>query len=254
MRVEVALTQHLVRDMHPGGVPGDVAAVVIDLLRFSSTTCAALAAGATAVHPVAGPEPARARARQLGAVLGGERECLPPPGFDLGNSPADYDAAAVGGRPVVLCTTNGSRAVEAVAGAGRVLIGALVNAEATARALVEGGAEHVLLVCCGSRDRVALDDVAAAGCLAGSLALMAGAEPDDGARTAVAVFDTWRHDLGGLLARSLSGRRLAAAGLQRDLEFCRGVDTVPLVVELRADRFVRADGGADVGADGGPRA
>ena len=253
MRVEVALTQHLVADMHPGGVPGDTAAVVIDLLRFSSTTCAALAAGARGVYPVADVEAARARAAAFGApgggasgrgaVLGGERDCLPPPGFDLGNSPGDYTAEVVGGRPVVLCTTNGSRAVAAVRGAAVVLCGALLNAEATARALVAGGAGRVLLVCSGSRDRVALDDVAAAGCLAGSLALMAGAEPDDGARTAVAVFDAWRHDLAGMLARSVSGRRLAAVGLQRDLEFCGGVDTVPLVAQLEDDRFVRADRG-----------
>ena len=88
---------------------------------------------------------------------------------------------------------------------------------------------------------MALDDVAAAGCLAGSLALMAGAEPDDGARTAVAVFDAWRHDLPGLLRRSISGRRLAAVGLEADLEFCARVDTVPLVAALRTDRFVRAE-------------
>jgi phosphosulfolactate phosphohydrolase-like enzyme len=75
--------------------------------------------------------------------------------------------------------------------------------------------------------------------VAGSLALMAGAEPADGARVALALFDAWKHDLPGLLARSISGRRLIGIGLGDDVAYCARVDTVPVVAELDGDGVFR---------------
>ena len=68
-------------------------AVVIDVVRASTTIVTALAHGARAVLPVATPDEAIARARAWtdgGALLGGERGGSPPPGFECGNSPAEY--------------------------------------------------------------------------------------------------------------------------------------------------------------------
>ncbi len=217
--------------MRPQGVGPDESVAVIDVLRFSSTVAHALSVGCEGVTPMGEIEPARQRARQLGALLGGEREGLPPEGFDLGNSPESYTAETCGGRPLVMTTTNGTRAVAAVPGAARVLCASLVSAEASARALAEAG-DDVILLCAGTRGEVAADDVAAAGCLAGSLALMAAATPGDGARTAIALFDAWKHDLLGLLRRSRSGRRLAGIGLDADLVFCSRVDALPVVATL----------------------
>jgi 2-phosphosulfolactate phosphatase len=216
--------------------------VVIDVLRAASTIVSALGAGATGVLPQGGVDEARARARADGALLGGEREGLAPPGFDLGNSPRDYDAARCAGRLVVLSTTNGTQAVLAARGSRRVLAAGLLNVEATARALAAGGAQDVLLLCSGSRGEVAADDVAAAGCLAGHLLLLAAAQPSDAARVALALFDAWKHDLPGLLARSLSGRRLARIGLTRDIEDCARIDSLPLVAALDRDGVFRKSG------------
>ena len=228
MKVEVAFTLAATpADLGPGD-----AAVVLDVVRATSTIAHALAAGATAVHPLADVEQARAFAAERGALLAGERGGLPPVGFDLGNSPREMTAEAVGQRELVLTTTNGTAAVQRCRSAGLVLAGSLVNSEATARALAERQVERVVLVCAGSGGEVAADDVAGAGCLMGSLALLAAAEPDDAARIAAAFFDTWRHDLVGLLARSLSGRKLAAVGLADDLPVCARVDAVDIAVGL----------------------
>jgi 2-phosphosulfolactate phosphatase len=243
VRVDVALT--------PALAPADLAGlhvVVIDVLRATSTIVTALAAGADGVRPEAELLTAAAVARASGALLGGERGGLAPPGFDLGNSPAHYDRAACAGREVVLCTTNGTRAVASVRGALRVLSGSLLNAEATAAALAEAGAERVLLVCAGSRGCVSVEDTAAAGCIAGSLALQAGAAFGDGGRLAVALFDAWRHDLPGLLRRGEAGGRLAAVGLSADVEHCARVDSVPRAVALDRDGVFRELPGADAGS------
>ena len=240
MRVDVVFSAEQVAAT--GGGVGGSHVVVIDVLRATSTIARALAAGCEGVLPVADLEQARSRARALGALLGGEREGLAPPGFDLGNSPRSYEPGSCAGRLVVLSTTNGSRAVEACAGADSVLAGSLLNAEATARALVERRAGRVLLVCAGRRGRVSADDAAAAGCIAGTLALRAAAEFGDAARLAIALFDAWRHDLAGLLSRCEAGRHLAAIGLASDLEDCVHVDSVPVVAERGAGGVFRRGG------------
>lgn len=232
MLLDVALTPALVPDLASGPPDDGLAVVVIDTLRFTSTVISALAAGADGILPVAEEDAARSRAAELGALLGGERDALPLPGFDLGNSPPSYDQSTVAGRLIVMTTTNGTRAVGATAEAGRVLAGCLLNAEVTADELTAADPERVLLLCAGRRGAVAADDLATAGCLAGSLLLMAAAEPTDAARTAIALFDAWKGDLLGLLNRSASGRKLASLGLVADIEFCARVDAVPLVAEL----------------------
>ncbi|MDG2149581.1 MAG: 2-phosphosulfolactate phosphatase [Planctomycetota bacterium] len=237
MRVEVALTQSLVPEVLAPGT----AVVVIDVVRATSVVCCALAAGARGVTPVAGVDESRELAGRTGALLVGERGGLPPDGFDLGNSPGDFTTEICEGREVVLTTTNGTAAVARCQGAARLLGACLLNAEATARSLVDQAHDDVLLVCAGSGGHVAMDDVAAAGCIGGSLALLGGAEPGDGMRVAAAVFDTWKHDLQGLLRRSLSGRKLADVGLATDLLDCARVDTIPVVAELdEAGVFRRA--------------
>lgn len=252
MLVDVAFTLGDV----PRPFPDGVHAVVVDVVRAMTVTAHALSNGADGVRPVADLGAAREAAASSGALLGGERGGLPLAGFDLGNSPGDYDRARCDGRPVVLTTSNGTRAVAAVAGAASVWGAALVNAEATVRGLLaERGAEagdgaprpddtlrpgDVLVVCAGSGDRPAADDLAAAGCLAGSFALRGAAAGTDATRAAVALFDAWKHDLIGLLRRSLSGRKLATIGLAGDLDVCAVVDTAPVAARLDERGVFRA--------------
>ena len=106
---------------------------MIDVLRASTTIVVALARGATAVLPRRSIEEALAAAADHpGAVLGGERGGLKIAGFDLGNSPPEYTADRVAGRPVVITTTNGTLALAACHAAAEVLVGAIVNRAAVA--------------------------------------------------------------------------------------------------------------------------
>ena len=90
--------------------------VVIDAVRASSTIAHAVAAGAKRVIPVDTVEEAWELHRRLERerpLLGGERGGLKIDGFDLGNSPESYTPEAVGGRTVIMTTTNGTRAMRA---------------------------------------------------------------------------------------------------------------------------------------------
>lgn len=141
-------------------------AVVIDVLRASTTIVYALEAGAAQVIPCLEVEDARAAAADLApgeVVLGGERGGVAIDGFDLANSPTDYTPDRVAGRTVVFTTTNGTRAVLQSRLADRVLIGAFANAGAVAAELA--GCERIHLVCAGTRGEYSHDDVLLAGLL-----------------------------------------------------------------------------------------
>ncbi|MBI3836775.1 MAG: 2-phosphosulfolactate phosphatase [Planctomycetia bacterium] len=113
--------------------------VVIDVLRATTTTVYALAVGARAVIPCLSIDGARQRAAAFSvgqAILGGERGGLAIPGFDLGNSPDEYTPGTVGGKTVVLTTTNGTKALLHCQQAAEVLIAAFVNLSAICDVLV----------------------------------------------------------------------------------------------------------------------
>ncbi|PSP75189.1 hypothetical protein BRC86_04055 [Halobacteriales archaeon QS_3_64_16] len=104
-------------------------AVVIDALRASATAIALLESGAKSVVPVAGDGADRFGEEVLKV---GEHHGERIEGFDLGNSPLAVRERAdlFDGEDVVLRTTNGTRCVERVDGAGTVVMGSLLNAEA----------------------------------------------------------------------------------------------------------------------------
>ncbi len=128
-------------------------AVVIDVLRATSTVPTALANGALFALARADVDEAFAERAALeregtAALLGGERGGNKLPGFDAGNSPLEYGPARVGGKAVVLCTTNGSPALEACSRAAALFAASFLNAGATVRRLVRSAAP-VTLVCAG---------------------------------------------------------------------------------------------------------
>ncbi len=132
---------------------------VIDVLRATTSMCAALSSGAKAILPVAATEEALRLAQTLGSddvLLAGERNCTRIEGFHLGNSPLEMTEAAVRGKTLILTTTNGTKALLACQGAAAVYpacAGNLSLAAERAREALERD-EPVLLVCAGREGAV----------------------------------------------------------------------------------------------------
>ncbi len=247
--IDVALTLEEVR-----GIPlAGVSAIVLDVVRASTTIVTALAGGARGVIPVATPDEARARGRDSSAgpvLIGGERGGAPPPGFDCGNSPAEYTPDRVAGRTVVFTTTNGTRALLALAGARRIAVGGFVNATAVAR-WAEAEPGDILLVCSGERGRFCLEDAVCAGLLVSKLAREGASPLTDAARAAWALWDRYRDDLDAMLADAAWAQALVTQGRGADLPLCVALDVHAVVPVLR-------DGALVAGAQiltplGGPR-
>jgi 2-phosphosulfolactate phosphatase len=214
---------------------------MIDVVRASATIVTALARGARAVVPVATPAEALARARDWAGgpvVLGGERGGAPPPGFECGNSPAEYTAERVAGRTVVFTTTNGTRALLALAGAKRVGVAGFVNAAAAVRWLAQGDGA-ALVVCAGESGRFCLEDAACAGLLVEGLrALRPDAPLGDGARAAAALWAHYGADPRAVLADAAWARVLAARGRGADLPLCAALDAFDVVPVARDGEIV----------------
>jgi 2-phosphosulfolactate phosphatase len=170
-------------------------AVVVDVLRATSTIAQALAAGYRRVLCCAEIEEAQALRERLGeGVLAGERRAATIPGFDLGNSPREFLEPR--GDTLILSTTNGTRAiVAAAANAETVLVGSLLNLDAVVRAAGEAGSD-VEVVCAGVEGRFTLDDAYCAG----RIAELLGGERSDAAEAAVRVARSFGSALDGLRA------------------------------------------------------
>ena len=224
--------------------------VVFDILRATSTMVTALGNGAAAVVPVAEiAEALHIRKRQPEVLLAGERDGLRIEGhltggvgFDLGNSPREFTTARVNGRTIAMTTTNGTRALRACARAAEVLVGSFLNLRATAEFIERRNPPHLLLVCSGTLDQAAYEDVLGAGALCDLLwPKYGGGEVADSAHIARRLFRLEQNNLLDAVRQSRNGRRLTAhPDLREDVPFCLQRDLFRLVGEMEKDGVVRS--------------
>lgn len=212
----------------PAGHPRDVA-VVIDVLRMTTTAAALAERGMRRLTIVAGTDDALELSAASGVRLFGERNGLPFPGFDGGNSPVEHLGADYSELSAILCTTNGSKAVEAVQNARHLLLGAIVNARAVARVALELATESVTLVCAGTDGTVSLDDVLGAGCIASEIVT---SRPDvrlsDAAKIALMLASA-PAGIEATLATAHHADVLRDLGFGDDVEFAARASSVNLV-------------------------
>lgn len=210
-------------------------AVVIDVLRATTTIVTALYHGCRSVIPVAEVEEAIEISRNFPAqerVLAGERECVRIDGFDLSNSPLEFTEDRIRDKVVFLTTTNGTRAIQGTE-AETVLIAALANAEATGRYLAQRGQDAVL-VCAGTLGHFSMEDHLAAGAIIHAIREAdPSAELDDLSLASLILYERCdterkRH---ALLGQTRHYRRLRDLGFTKDLDFCLKLNSMPILAE-----------------------
>jgi 2-phosphosulfolactate phosphatase len=223
--------------------------VVVDVLRASSVIVTALYSGCREVVPLLTVEETLKRAGELGAencVTGGERKALKIEGFDLGNSPLEYTPKAVGGKTVLLTTSNGTRALHAGRDARAMIVAGFVNASAAAGFLAESllpGQEggSAAIICAGTCDRLSLDDYCCAGLIIEKLSnrLQRRIRLSDSAVAANEIYRAYRGDLMELMIKTEVYRTIKRHGLEADLEFCLGEDRFDLVPYWNNGRLIK---------------
>ena len=216
---------------------------VIDILRATTTMCAAMNNGAKAIIPVSSTEEALRLAQTIGSedvLLSGERKCVPIRGFHLGNSPLEMKEEVVRGKTLILTTSNGTKALLACRGARAIFPTAAANLSSAAergREALEAN-EPVLIVCAGRARAFALDDAYCAGRLAA--ALLGGTKPrkglNDAALASIALVrrygDAWERPL----RCSRSGRELLSLGFAEDIRDAARLDAYPVSLQFHERR------------------
>ncbi|MBQ8958604.1 MAG: 2-phosphosulfolactate phosphatase [Bacteroidales bacterium] len=226
-------------------------AVVIDVLRATSVITTALANGAQCVVPVKTVEEAQSLfvASDAATTLrGGERNALKIDGFELDNSPLEYTKERVGGKTVILTTTNGTNAINNVKGADEVVLACFRNAAAVVDYLLRllpcdsptadhvglsyHGSRNVVIVCSGTEGCFSMDDGLCAGMLIASLRQKTEVETDDFGGLLSWFYIQNKDDLRKTLSGCFHLKRLISMGFSNDVGFCLEANvasTVPVV-------------------------
>ena len=231
---------HLLPDLvQPERLEGAVA-VVLDVLRASTTISHALAAGAVAVLPCGTVDEARRIAATFAPgtmLLGGERAGTLIEGFDLANSPTSFTPDVVAGKTIVFTTTNGTRALQHARLARRRLIGAFVNLNAVLDVLV-CETRPIHLLCAGTDGRITLEDCLCAGAMAFGFGLateQAATTFDDQTQLAIRLYENCAADparFRDAMHTSRGGKNLYDLGLEVDIDIASRWDVLPVVPEL----------------------
>jgi 2-phosphosulfolactate phosphatase len=224
VRIHVAFT--------PAEAAPSPVAVVVDVMRATSTIAQALASGWERVYCAPGIDEARALRDALGeGLLGGERDAVQIPGFDLGASPREVREPR--GSTLIMSTTNGTHAIVAAAeSCETVLLGSLLNLDAVVSSVRERGGD-VTIVCAGWKTLFAIDDAYCAGRITRELE----GERTDAAVAAEVIAARFPRSIDGINARTYG-----PPGLEKDIAWVTQdnlLDVVP-----RFSRMV--DGTAEV--------
>jgi 2-phosphosulfolactate phosphatase len=213
--------------------------IVIDVLRASTTIAVALNNGAREIIPVASVESAvKISGSLFGEVTlrGGERNGKMIEGFNLGNSPLEYTEAAVKGKSIIYCTTNGSVAMAKSRYAKMLVIASFVNIS-TVVDFMKAENKDFLIVCAGRLNNLghfSMEDSVCAGLIIQKLSKIEGLELEltDAAQAALALQKAFGKSILKLLKSTEHGKLLTEIGLGDDLKVCAELDSVPVLPML----------------------
>ena len=239
MKISYFHTSEAVPPVQPPAEGGPDAAVVIDVLRATTTIAWSLANGAEAIQAFADLAALEAAAAAWPAsqrLRAGERGGQRVEGYDLGNSPLAVTPELVGGKRIFMSTTNGTRSLAAVQAVPLLLTACLPNRTAVARRLIERGVTNVWIVGSGWEGDYSLEDSLAAGAVASAATELAVAPHvgvtfgNDEMLAALALWQQWHHDTETCLRAASHGQRLIGLG-DHDADFacCAAVDSLPVV-------------------------
>lgn len=202
--------------------------VIIDVLRATTSICAALAAGAEKILPVASVEDAR-QAKQQGYIVAAERDGKVLDFADFGNSPDLFTPERVGGKAIAYSTTNGTQAIAMVSSVRNVLIGAFSNLSALSHYLIQHP-QPVLLLCSGWKNRFNLEDTLCAGAIAQKL-LWSGvyATNCDSTHAAIDLWQLAKNDLMKYLEKASHRHRLKTIVDEKIIEYCLQIDVTDVI-------------------------
>ena len=196
--------------------------VIIDVLRATSTIATALYNGAKCVIPVDSVAKCIELGRQIDGITAGERDGKIAEGLEHGNSPFEYPPDFIGGKTLVLTTTNGTKLLHMALerGAAQVITGSFPNLNAVCSYLLAQN-QPVVLGCAAWKDRVNIEDLLFAGAVINKIKESFHINCDS-SQIAETLYLNGKDDLYEFMkARNASHyHRLMNYGLEKDIRYC----------------------------------
>jgi 2-phosphosulfolactate phosphatase len=240
-KVSVCFTPELLQNPSHSG---NSIVVVVDILRATTSMCAAFANGAAAIIPVAGDRDAielsivNCQLSIVDILVAGEKDGIKLTYADLGNSPLEFTREAVAGKTIVFSTTNGTKAILKAKEYGEVFIGSFLNIKAL-EAFLAKEKKDVIILCAGWKGQFSLEDTLFAGKLASALV----EEHDlileeDAARASIRLWQATGNRLHDFAALSSHYQRLLELESPEGLRYCFEPPEAKVLPKLVGERLI----------------
>lgn len=215
----------------------DFVTVVVDVLRATTSICAALDYGIKEILPVKGVDVARKK-KEAGYIVACERDGKVLDFADIGNSASDFRKDELIGKTVVFSTTNGTQAIKMSADADQVLAGAFSNLDALSQYLLDQK-KNVVILCSAWKNLVNLEDSVFAGALAAQILQNPAYDTEcDSAKASLDLWQQARHDLKGYLSKASHRHRLKHLVSDEDWDYTVRCNTAPVIPVYENEKII----------------
>ncbi len=205
----------------------DKIVVIIDVLRACTTIVQAFSQGCKAFYPVSSIKKAREKLKQLKAVgvycntplLGGERKGLKIKGFDLGNSPLEYNSDKVRNKNIIFTTSNCTKNLNACRQSKETLVCSFLNINHVVSYL-SALDDDLIIALSGREGDFSLEDAVCAGMFIDELFGRKPVTVSDLGSVCRIAYLHYKGNIIDALANSTHGRILKGIGFEEDIKFC----------------------------------
>lgn len=215
--------------------------VIIDVLRATSTIATALHNGAKGIIPVDSVAECIRLGKQIEGITAGERDGLIAEGLSYGNSPFEYPAEFIGGKTLVLTTTNGTKLLHMALdkGAKEIVTGSFPNLSAVCDYLV-AMKMPVILGCAAWKDRVNIEDTLFAGAVISRIKDHFHINCDS-SQMAETMYNDAKEDLYEFMKSKNASHyhRLSRFGLEKDIRYCLTVDVANILCLYKEGKLIK---------------
>mgnify|MGYP006268163183 FL=1 len=205
----------------------DSIVVIIDVFRATTTMATALYNGAAKIIPVDSAELCIEMGKQTGGITAGERDGKVIPGLSYGNSPSEYPRSIIENKTLVITTTNGTKLLHMALkqGAKEVITGSFPNLTRVVNFLKEQNA-NIILGCSGWKNRFNIEDTLFAGAVIEEIKDQFTIHCDS-SFMANQLYNMHKADMPNYIKTLTHWHRLAAYGLEEDMQYCISKDVAP---------------------------
>jgi 2-phosphosulfolactate phosphatase len=212
--------------------------VVIDILRATSSMCVAFKTGVNKILPVSTPEEC-SLFKDFDFLCAAERNAVKLPGFDMGNSPFEFQNPLIKDRNIAFTTTNGTKAIKQSKelGAAQIAVGSFLNLDVLCNWLLHQP-NNIILLCAGWKDKVNLEDTLFAGAVIAQLKNNITLHCDSGLM-AEQLYTSMKDSLEDDVRKSSHAQRFKALhAAEDDVQFCLQLNTAPVLTIMQGEYLV----------------